>query len=126
MANEERDPRTYAIIGAAMDVHNELGPGLLEPPYQEAMEMELEQRSVPFEAQPIIRIFYKGREIKSYYKPDFICYKDVVVELKVQKCLTEKDEAQIINALKCAKKKTGLPINFGESSLVYRRFINDP
>lgn len=126
MANEGRDPRTYAIIGAAMEVHRELGPGLLEPPYQEAMEMELEQRSVPFEAQPIIRIFYKGRELKSYYKPDFICHEDVVVELKVQKCLTEKDEAQIINALKCAKKETGLLINFGESSLVYRRFINDP
>jgi len=124
MANEEEDPRTYAIIGAAMDVHNELGPGLLEPPYQEAMEIELEQRRVPFEAQPMIRLFYKGRELKSYYKPDFICYGEVVVEIKAQKQLTESDEAQIINALKCTRKGVGLLINFGEPSLVYRRFVN--
>ena len=109
-----------------MDVHNELGPGLLEPPYQESMEIELELRGIPFQAQPPLPIFYKGRELKSRYKPDFICHGDVVVELKVQKCLTERDEAQILNALKCAKKRIGLLINFGEPSLVYRRFVNDP
>ena len=126
MSNKERDPQTYAIIGAAMEVHRELGPGFFEPPYQESMEIELGLRGIAFQAQPKLTLYYKGREPKSYYKPDLICYEEVVVELKAQKCLTEKDESQIINSLKCARKRIGLLINFGEPSLVYRRFINDP
>ena len=96
---EERDPRSYAVIGAAMEVHGELGSGLREGVYQEALEIELELRGIPFEAQPEIRLFYKGRKLKKYYLPDFICYGRLVVEIKAEKKLTKEDEAQIINAL---------------------------
>lgn len=107
-----------------MEVHKVLGPGFLEAIYQEALEIELGLRRVAFHAQPTIPLFYKGQELKKFYQPDFICYGEVLVEIKAEKKLTAIDEAQIINALKCGKKKTGLLINFGEPSLVYRRFVH--
>ena len=88
------------------------------------MEIERSLRNIPFEAQPKVPIFYKDREMEKFYRPDFICYGDLIVEIKAEKCLTKGDEAQIINVLKCTKKKTGLLIDFGEPSLVFRRFAN--
>ena len=121
---KERDPESYAVIGAAMEVHSVLGSGFLEAVYQEAMEIELESRGVPFRSQPDLRLHYKNRELRRRYVPDFVCYDGLVVELKAEKRLTNVDEAQIINALKCAEQKVGLLINFGEASLVFRRFVN--
>jgi GxxExxY protein len=69
----DRDPRTYTIIGAAMEVHKVLGLGFLEAVYQEALEIEFESRRIPFRAQPTIALFYKDRELKKFYQPDFIC-----------------------------------------------------
>jgi len=78
----QSDPRTYAIIGAAMEVHRQLGCGFLGPVYQEALGMEFVTRSIPFSAQHKYTISYKGKVLESYYKPDFICFDSVVVELK--------------------------------------------
>jgi len=120
----EKDPRTHKIIGAAMEVHNEMGPGHLEAVYQECLEIEFELRNIPFLSKPNLPLYYKGRKLKKFYVPDFIIFKQIVVEIKAQKMLTNDDEAQIINSLKTSRHEIGLLINFGEASLRFRRFIN--
>jgi GxxExxY protein len=120
----ERDPQTYAVIGAALEVHNALGPGHLEAVYQEALEIELGLRQVPFRSHPRIELEYKGRTLKKYYRPDFIVYDRVIVEIKAQEALGNSDDAQLINSLKCSRKEVGLLVNFGERSLQWRRFVN--
>src|SRR5205823_14842098 len=78
----ETDPRTYAIIGAAMEVHTQLGCGFLEPVYQEAMALELAARGIPFQPQVELQILYKGTRLRAFYKADFICFEAIIVELK--------------------------------------------
>jgi len=119
----ESDPRTYAIIGAAIEVHKHLGCGFLEPVYQEALEMEFTNRSIPYQAQHKFPITYKGRTLETYYKPDFICFDSVVVELKALSRLSSIEESQIINYLKVSGQHTGLLLNFGARSLEKRRFV---
>jgi GxxExxY protein len=119
----ESDERTYAIIGAAMEVHNILGPGHLEAVYQEALEIELELRGIRYTSKPELRLFYKERRLKKYYVPDFLVLDRVVVEIKAQSALGKADEAQILNSLKCCRREVGLLINFGERSLKWKRFV---
>ena len=79
----ESDPRTYSIIGAAMEVHRQLGCGFHEPICQKALEVELTERSIPIRSQQEFRVKYKGRNhLEAYYKPDFVCFEEVLVELK--------------------------------------------
>ena len=120
----KRDERTYAIIGAAMEVHTQLGSGFLEAVYQEAMEIELELRGIPAKPFEKIEVFYKGHKLKTHYEPDLICYDAVVVELKAVKHMTTVEEAQVINYLKATGFKVGLLFNFGEGRLVYKRYVN--
>ncbi|MGH9905611.1 MAG: GxxExxY protein [Pyrinomonadaceae bacterium] len=119
----ESDPRTYAIIGAAMEVHRQLGCGFLETVYQEALKIELVDRSIPFRQQLEFRVNYKGHELGAYYKPDFICFDEVVVELKALGRLSSVEDSQIINYLKVTGLHTGLLLNFGSRSLEQRRFV---
>lgn len=119
----ESDPRTYAIIGAAMEVHRQLGCGFFEPVYQQALEIELLDRSIPCRPQLEFRINYKGRELEAFYKPDFICFDEVVVELKALSRLTSIEESQVINYLKVTGLHTCLLLNFGSRSLEQRRFV---
>ena len=76
------DQQTYQIIGAAIEVHKVLGRGFLEPVYQEALELEFSDRGVPFQPQLELPIFYKGKKLKTHYRSDFVCYEDIIVELK--------------------------------------------
>lgn len=122
----ERDPRTYAIIGAAMEVHEQLGCGFLEAVYQEAMEIELADRGVPFNPQKDIPISYKGRVLKTLYRPDLLCFGGIVVELKALTQVGPIEEAQILNYLKGTGFEIGLIIHFGRTSLQTRRFIFTP
>ena len=78
----ERDPRTYAIIGTAMEVHRQLGCGFLEAVYQEAFALELREREIPFSQELRFPVTYKGLRLNSHYRPDFICFEEVIVELK--------------------------------------------
>jgi len=118
-----KDERTYNIIGAAIEVHKELGCGFLEAVYQEALEREFKGQKVPFKPQPTIQIAYKGKPLDKTYQPDFICYGEVIVEIKAINALSGIEEAQLINYLKATGLNVGLLINFGSKSLEYKRFV---
>ena len=100
-----------------------MGPGFLEAVYQESLEIEFRSKAIRFISQPQARLFYKNFQLTKYYKPDFVCYDSHVVEIKAEKCLTEIDEAQLINVLKASRFQMGLLINFGQRSLIYKRFV---
>ena len=114
----------YNIVGAAMEVHDVLGPGFLEAVYQEALAIEFRLRDIPFIEQPQLHLAFKGQPLKSTYKPDFLCYEEIIVEIKALSKCGENEEAQIINAIKAAKKRVGVLINFGEPSLYWKRYVN--
>jgi GxxExxY protein len=118
-----RDERTYKIIGAAMEVHRELGCGFLEAVYQEALAREFDSQNIPYQPQPMVKIYYKGVVMDKVYQPDFICFEEIIVEIKALSQMTGIEEAQIINYLKTTKLKIGLLINFGTKSLEHRRFV---
>lgn len=115
---------TYQINGAAMEVHKTLGPGFLESVYQEAMEIELAKRNIPFVSQKKIQIKYKDVLLNQYYKADLFCYDKIIVELKAVSSILPEHEAQIINYLKATGIKLGMLYNFGEESLCFKRFPN--
>lgn len=101
-----------------------MGHGFLEAVYQEALAIEFGLRDIPFIEQPQLNLDFKGHTLKCFYKPDYLCYQDIVVEIKaISKC-GPNEEGQIINALKSSKKKIGVLINFGEPSLFWKRYVN--
>jgi len=114
---------TFDIIGAAMEVHKELGCGFLEAVYQEALELEFQYRKIPYQREAKLNIYYKGQLLKKHYEADFICYNKIIVELKALSALTSEHEAQLLNYLKSTKLKVGLLINFGQNSLKYKRMV---
>jgi GxxExxY protein len=120
---KNNDPRTYAIIGAAMEVHRQLGCGFLEGVYQEAYAIELALRDVPFRREVELPLFYKGQRLNTSYRADFICFESVIVELKALAKLGNVEEAQLINYLKVTNSQVGVLLNFGSTSLGYRRFV---
>ncbi len=118
-----KDERTYKIIGAAIEVHKELGCGFLEAVYQEALGKEFKNQKVPYKSQPVVQIFYKNKPLDKTYQPDFVCYGEIIIEIKAISNLSGVEEAQLINYLKASGLKVGLLINFGSRSLEHKRFI---
>jgi GxxExxY protein len=114
---------SYEIIGAAMEVHRELGSGFLEAVYQEALAIEFEEREIPYISEAQLEVSYKKRTLAKYYESDFICYNKIIVEIKALSELTTNHESQVINYLKATGLKLGILINFGAESLEYRRLI---
>ncbi len=119
----ERDPRTFAIIGAAMAVHRELGYGFLESVYQEALACELADRGITFQQEVALPVRYKSRILNAQFRADFICFGDVIVELKALSVLCGVEESKILNYLTATGLEIGLLLNFGTASLVHKRFI---
>ncbi len=123
-ADNGKDKETYAIIGAAMEVHGQLGSGFLEAVYQDAFELELQEREIPFTREHQIPISYKGRMLSTPYRADFLCHESVIVELKAVKELTDIDLVQLLHYLRATNHRRGLLLNFGAPRLEYKRLIN--
>jgi GxxExxY protein len=114
----------YALMGAAFEVHREMGGGLLEEVYQESLEHELRLRSIPFIAKQELALHYKGRELKKRHVPDLFVHAHIVTELKSQSTLSVDGEAQLLNYMRLARKSVGYLINFGPiKKLEWRRLV---
>jgi len=116
-ADRQQDPRTAAIIGAAIEVHRQLGPGLLESAYEQCLCHELHLRGLPFKCQVDLPVSYKGLQLDCGYKIDLVVGEEVIVELKSVEKILPVHEAQLLIYLKLAGKKVGLLINFNSSLL---------
>jgi GxxExxY protein len=119
----QKDPETFAIIGAAMEVHRELGRGFLELVYQTALALEFQERGIPFQAEVPLPIRYKNKLLTCAYRADFVCFESVIVETKAIAGLTGADEAQLINELKATGLQRDLLLNFGATSLEHKRLV---
>ena len=114
---------SYSIIGAAMEVHRTLGKGFLESVYQESLGLEFSKRQIPFSREQILELFYKEDKLSKYFVADFICFDKIILELKSVSGLTSEHEAQVLNYLKATQMNLALLINFGSSSLQYKRIV---
>ena len=117
------DEQTYAIIGAAMEIHKTLGCGFLEAVYQEALAIEFNLRKIPYRREVVLPVQYKGQTLNTAYKADFLCFDDIIVELKALDELSGIEKAQVINYLKASKMNRALLLNFGSLKLQYERMI---
>ena len=117
---------SYRIIGACFEVYKQRGFGFTEPVYQECLAIEFDLRNIPFVEQPEIQIEYKNRKLKKKFKPDFICYKKIIVEIKALSTLIEANKSQTLNYLNATKFELALLINFGHyPKLEYKRIANN-
>lgn len=115
----------YEIVGAAMEVYNQLGRGMEEAIYQEALQREFQLRSIPFEREKVLSIWYKGIKMDKFYSADF-CSNGVMIELKSVSTLTSEHRAQLFNYMRISKTSRGLLINFGERGLHCERYLYQP
>jgi GxxExxY protein len=120
---DKRDPQTYAIIGACMEIHRQLGHRFLETVYQESATVEFVLSKIPHEREISLPIKYKDVILPTHYRADFICFSEIIVEFKALSHLSGTEEAQLLNHLKATDLKRGLIINFGTPSLQYKRLV---
>lgn len=118
-----REEETYKIIGICMEVHRNLGPGLLEIIYKDALEIEFKQNNIPFVREKEFSIEYKGSILQHKFYADFIVYDDIILEVKAIKEFSSEHIAQILNYLKLANSEIGLLVNFQTKSLQYKRYM---
>ncbi len=104
---------SYRIMGACFEVYKDKGCGFVEPVYQECLEIELALQAIPFAAQLELKLEYKGRQLKQIYKPDFLCFEKIILEIKAVSKLMDQHRAQVHNYLKATRHKLGLLVNFG-------------
>ncbi len=116
---------TYRILGACFEVYNELGCGFLEPVYQECLSIEFQAANIPFAAQKILNLTYKGESIDKKYVVDFVCFGNILVEIKAASRLIGEHRAQTLNYLHAGDFDVGLLVNFGHyPKLEHDRFLN--
>ena len=104
---------TFRIRSAVFEVSRQLGTGFLEAVYQEALALEFQEQDIPFVASPALGITYKGKLLAQSYRPDFVCFDTIIVELKVVRELAPEHRAQTLNYLKATGLRVGLLVNFG-------------
>lgn len=112
---------SYNIIGAAMEVHRIIGNGFTEPVYQDALEVEMRMRGIPYEREKTFDLSYKGAKLDKTFRADFVCYNSIIVELKSVYQLADEHTAQVYNYLKASGLSLGLLLNFGRVSLQHER-----
>lgn len=115
---------SYKIIGICMNIHSTLGNGFLEAVYSEVLEKEFVKNNIPYQREVKLDLFFNGEKLDKKYKADFICFDNIILEIKAVSFIHENFTKQILNYLKATDKKLGLLINFGEKSLKYKRIIN--
>jgi len=113
----------YEIVGVCMEVYNELGPGLLEIIYKDALEWELDIRFIQYEREKEYPVYYKGHLLRRKFNADFIMYDKILLEVKAKESLCNEDIAQTINYVKLSGCKLGLLINFGRTKLEVKRLV---
>ncbi|MGA4577383.1 GxxExxY protein [Limisphaera sp. VF-2] len=119
--------QTHAILGACFEVYRQKGCGFLEAVYQECLAIEFGLRQIPFAAQPLLRLEYKGHPLRQTYQPDFVCFDAVLVEVKAVSALADEHRAQLLNYLHATGLPVGLLVNFGHHpGLEYERFVHGP
>ena len=115
---------SYRIVGACFNVYRTMGCGFLEAVYQECLEIEFEYQGIPFASQKELKLNYRDRELKQTYKPDFVCFDKIIVEIKATSELLKEHEAQVINYLNATELKLGLLVNFGHyPKMEYKRLV---
>jgi GxxExxY protein len=122
----QHESETYKVIGACINVHKSLGNGFLESVYQEALEIEFNKQKIPFSKQRRLNILFDGKPLDKFFVADFVCYESIILEIKASRFLHSDNSSQVLNYLKATGLPVGLLINFGESSLKWKRFINTP
>ena len=113
MSGNQFKEESYAIQGAVFEVHREMGSGFLEGVYQECLAKEFKLRQIPFTSQMELLLSYKGEPLVQTYRPDFVCFNQIIVEIKAVKDITNEHKAQVINYLKASGLNLGLLVNFG-------------
>ncbi len=117
---------SYKIIGACFEVYKQKGYGFTEPIYQECLQIEFELQNIPFIAQPKIQLEYKGRVLEQFFKPDFICFDKIIVEIKAVERLVKEHQSQTLNYLNATKFALALLVNFSSYPKVdYKRIANN-
>jgi len=119
----QRDPQTYAIIGSCMRIHTELKNGFREPTYHSAFLVECEMSSIPCAHEVGMEVWYLGQLLSAHHRVDFLCFNEIIVELKAVSQLSTEHEAQVLHYLKAMNKSRGLLINFGSPRLEYKRIV---
>ena len=116
--------KMYQIIGAAMDVYNELGFGLSEPIYQECLSIVCSEKQIPWEREKPLIMTFHGQELKKTYIADFVCFDDIIVELKAVSELNNEHRGQLFNYLRITDSYAGVLINFGNPQrLLSERYV---
>ncbi|MDF1675709.1 MAG: GxxExxY protein [Vicingaceae bacterium] len=113
----------YKIIGLCMEVHSNLGKGLSEIIYKDALEYELNKHNIPYSRELKFEVKYKDVILNHYYYADFVAYNDIILEIKAKRGIIEEHVAQTLNYMSISKSKVGLIFNFGEDSLTYKRLV---
>ena len=118
-----REEETFKIIGVCMEVHRNLGPGLLEVVYKDALEIEFKANNIPFEREKEFSIEYKGVILPHKFYADFIVNEDIVLEVKAIKEFSGEHTAQVLNYMKLSDSEIGLLVNFQNKSLQHKRLV---
>ena len=116
---------SYAIMGACFEVYKDKGCGFVEPVYQECLSIELLCRGIPFVEQQELNLYYREQRLAHIYKPDFVCFGKIILEIKAVQSFAEEHRAQVMNYLKATGLELGLLINFGHfPKLEYERIVS--